>query len=279
MNPINTRALFLDLDGTLLNDAKEITPGNRLAIEQALAAGHKVIIATGRPLLSAVQQAEKLGLTHPGCYVIAFNGGMVCDMGDLSLLCKQLVPRDLMRKVMEEAIRRGIHVQTYGEKDVLVLPPCDDESIRRYCSIIHTTFRVIDSLDEVEQDPAKVLIIDYQDPRPLAEFQQWLHTWADEVLDSFFSCDYYVEIVPKGVNKGTALLSLAETLGIPVENTVCAGDSANDLAMLEAAHVGCAMANATEEVKAASNYVTRRDNNHDGIQEIIERFLLREAEA
>ena len=69
------KALFLDLDGTLLTDDKQIPEGNREAIYRMLEQGHSVIIATGRPLVSAVLQAEKLGLTSRGCYIIAFNGG------------------------------------------------------------------------------------------------------------------------------------------------------------------------------------------------------------
>lgn len=274
MNMNDTKALFLDLDGTLLDDKKNITAGNRSAIEKALDAGHKVIITTGRPLGSAVIQAEKLGLTQEGCYVIAYNGGMVYDMGSRSVIYQQTIPLPLMKKVMEEALKRGIHVQTYDDKDVLVVPQCDDADIRRYVSIINATFRVIPDLEAVTKEPAKVLIINYHDPKPLAEFQSWLRGWADGILDCFFSCDYYVEIVPMGVNKGNALLQMADKLGIPHENTIAAGDSANDLAMISAAHVGCAMANATDEVKAISNYITTRDNNHDGIEEIIDRFLL-----
>lgn len=274
MNEPKTKALFLDLDGTLLNDQKEITQGNRSAIERALAEGHKIIITTGRPLTSAIIQGEKLGLTTPGCYLIAFNGGIIYDMGSRAVIHQETLPLPLMKKVMEEANRRGIHVQTYDEKDVLVEPHNDDAEIRRYCSIIHTTFRVIPDLNAVTSRPSKVLIIDYHNPEPLKEFQNWLRSWADGILDCFFSCDYYVEIVPTGVNKGNALLRMEEKLGIPHENTISAGDSANDLAMLTAAGLGCAMANGTDEVKAVSGYITRLDNNHDGIAEIIERFVL-----
>ena len=69
----NTRILFTDLDGTLLNDKKEITPGNQEAINQALEAGHKVVISTGRPLASGLIIAERAGLVKEGCYIIALR--------------------------------------------------------------------------------------------------------------------------------------------------------------------------------------------------------------
>ena len=64
--------LFTDLDGTLFNDNKEFTSGNRDAINRALDQGHQVVISTGRPLVSAKLQAETLQLDREGCYVIAF---------------------------------------------------------------------------------------------------------------------------------------------------------------------------------------------------------------
>ena len=69
---MDRKILFTDLDGTLLNDKKEITPGNQEAIDEALAKGHYVVISTGRPLVSARIQAERLGLTKEGCYAITY---------------------------------------------------------------------------------------------------------------------------------------------------------------------------------------------------------------
>ena len=99
-------------------------------------------------------------------------------------------------------------------------------------------------------------------------------SWGDDVLDTFFSNDQYVEIVSKGLNKGNALLQMAEILGVDRENTISAGDAGNDLQMIEAAGLGCAMSNATDEIKAAAGYITERNNNECGVAEIIDRFIL-----
>ena len=267
------KALFLDLDGTLLNDQKEITPGNRTAIEKALAAGHRVVITTGRPLVSAIEQARRLGLTAPGCYLIAFNGGILYDMGTQKVLFKETVPLDLVRPIFAEAERRGLHIQTYDEERVLVEPRCDSENVRRYCSIILMEYAVIPSVDALTREPAKMLVIDFEHKEPLIAFRDWVLEHYGERLDSFFSCEQYLEIIPRGLSKGSALLQLAQRLGIPRENTVSAGDAANDLSMLRAAGVGVAMCNGTDEAKAAADVVTTRDNNHDGIAEVIEKYL------
>lgn len=270
---MNAKALFLDLDGTLLNDAKEITPGNRAAICQALEVGHKVIITTGRPLPSAVQQAERLGMTKPGCYVIAYNGGVIYDMGERKTIFQRAISLTLVRKAFTEANRRGLHIQTYNGQHVLVEPRCDDADLLRYCKYTNMAYQVISSVEELEQEPAKMLLINFDNAAPLVEYSQWLTSWAGSELDSFFSCDQYLEVVPYGLNKGTALTQTAKLLGVFPENTIAVGDAANDLPMLRAAHVGVGMCNATDEVKAAADYITVRDNNHDAIAEVIEKLI------
>lgn len=271
---MSTKALFLDLDGTLLTDDKQITAGNRSAIKRALDQGHKVVIDTGRPLVSAVKQAKALGLDTEGCYVIAFNGGIIMDMGSGKIIHRSTVPLELVFAVMEEAERWGLHSQTYDEEFVLVEPKWDNDSVRRYCSLIKVEHRVIESVRQMTQEPPKVLIIDYSASENLSRFHDWVLERFGERLDVFFSCDYYVEVVSGGTNKGNALLQLADLLGIPREDTIAAGDAANDLSMLDAAGLGVCMVNGTDEAKSHAGYITQRDNNHDGVAEIIERFML-----
>ena len=145
------KALFLDLDGTLLDDAKNVPAGNRRAIEEMLAAGHAAIITTGRTLASALIQARRLELDGPGCYIIAFNGGQIYDCGARKKVFESQVPLELVRLLFAEANRRGIHVQTYDDTDVLVEPRCDNETVRRYTGLNRTTFRVIDSVEDLKE--------------------------------------------------------------------------------------------------------------------------------
>lgn len=268
------KALFLDLDGTLLDDQKNVPEANSVALKKMLDAGHSAVIATGRPLSSAVILAEELKLTDPGCYLIAYNGGILYDTARKKEIFRSTLPLEYVRKTFDEANRRGIHIQTYGKTKVLVEPRCDDEAIRIYCSKIRVEYEVIPHIDLLKEEPVKMLIIDFHDPAPLEEFRQWVATWGEAEIDTFFSCDEYVEIVRKGLNKGNALRKMAEILGVSVENTIAAGDAANDIDMLKAAGIGCAMANATEEVKKSADYITTLNNNRGGVAEIIERFIL-----
>lgn len=83
-----------------------------------------------------------------------------------------------------------------------------------------------------------------------------------------------MEVTAQGVDKGTALLALADMLGIPREATAAIGDSENDHAMLARAGVAAVMANALPEIRALGDIVSTRDNDHDGVAELFERLGL-----
>lgn len=268
------KALFLDLDGTLLNDKKEITPGNYHAIRQALGEGHKIIIATGRPLASAIKQAERLGLTEKGCYVISFNGGVIFDMGNQEVITSHAIPLAVVAEIFREANKRNIHIQTYTADHVVVEARCDDDQVRTYCNRSNINYEVLPDISHLYDAPPKMLTIDYESGEALTEFRDWINEHCSEELDSFFSATCYLEIVPKGINKGRALLDLSAALGIPVEATIAAGDEANDIPMIKTAGLGVCMENGIPEAKAVADYITLADNNQNGIAEVINTFML-----
>ena len=268
------KALFTDLDGTLLNDLGQITEGNRAAIQAMTDAGHQFILATGRPLLSGIQQAEILGLNREGCYLIAFNGAMLYDLGRAKTLFRMSLPLELTGKIFRLAGEYGLHVQTYDETNVLALPDGNMEILEGYCRRLGMEPRILADIRDLHREPEKILVSEMNDLERLAAFDRALHAMADAEIDSYHSNPYYLEIVRTGMNKGKALLQMCDLLGIPYEGTFAAGDASNDIGMIRAAHTGVAMANADPEVKEAADRVTVRDNNHDGIAEIIETMIL-----
>lgn len=268
------RMLFMDLDGTLLNDQKEITPGNRAALEAALERGHGVIITTGRPLKSAMAQARKLQLDKPGCYLIAYNGAMIYDWADNRQLFARTLDIPTVLDIFDYVNQQGFHLQTYDTWDVLVEPRCDDAIVRQYCDLIRMDFKVIrDVHTDLREEPVKILIIEQQDLPGIQRLQQQIGQHFGHKVDTFFSNPTYMEVVPAGMNKGEAVRMLCQMLHVPIENAVAVGDAANDLSMIRMAGIGIAMANGTDEVKKVANYVTTCDNNNDGIAEVVERFF------
>lgn len=271
---MDCKILFLDLDGTLLNSQREVSPGNRAALEQALSLGHKVVINTGRPLHSAIIQNDRLGFHQEGCYVVSFNGGIIYDAYREKIVYNHCLPLDTAKKILTLCGQMGVHTQTYDREDVLVEPKWEDELLKKYCGRILMNYRVLPSFEEgLTEEPPKILAVSDTDRPALERLQRELPERFGDV-DCFFSAKHLLEIVPKGVHKGSALVRLCGILDIPVANSVAAGDEENDITMLHTAGVGCAMQNAVQTVKAAADYVTVHNNDEDGIAEIVEKFLL-----
>jgi len=268
------KAVFLDLDGTLLADDKSIPAINMQAIDKARRQGNCIVISTGRPLKSAVILAQDLGLTGEGNYLIAYNGGLLYNTFEKKILFKSAIPLDTVRNVFEHAHVRKLHLQTYDSEHVLVLPEGDDEDVRIYCSKVRMEYRVLPSPLSITEEPVKMLAINRADPVALAEFINWVEINYPDHLAAFYSNPTYVEIVNKGLNKGNALRQLASVLNIDIRDTIAAGDQSNDMDMIMAAGIGCAVSNATDQVKAVADYVTEKDNNNGAVAEILEKFVL-----
>ena len=267
--------LFLDLDGTLLNDRKEITEGNRRAIGEALAAGRRIVVTSGRPLKSSLAQARRLGLAGEGCYVIAYNGASIYDCSSGREIFRRTLEWEVLYAIFDEARRREVYVQTYDREDVVTEQEERVENARRYCSALGLDYRVIrDVRRDISAPPVKALFIDYRQREPLESVERWLRTALAGRADCFFSSPYFLEAVPPGMNKGAAVIELCRHLGIDAADAAAAGDEGNDVSMIRAAGLGVAMANAVPAAREAADYVTQRDNNHDGIEEVIRKFML-----
>lgn len=263
------------MDGTALDDAHRMSRENIEALEKAVRAGHEVVITTGRPTASAKLLLQSYGLDRVGCrYVIAFNGGVILDCGTGEVIFSRTMPLEQVKELALRARKAGVYLQTY-DKDTVVSER-DDENLAHYTEKTGMRGRAVPDLAEaLREAPCKALLIDLHDQKPLLAFAEQIKDWAEDKVDMYFSCAEYMEIVPKGICKGNALRAFCERYGCRTENTIAAGDENNDISMIQAAGVGCAVANALEHVKAEADYVTERDNNHSAVAEIVERFMLR----
>ncbi len=266
------KIFFTDLDDTLLNTKKQITPKTRKAVQEVLSAGHYVTITTGRAFPSALHLAHELKLDGKGCYLIAYNGGQIYDIMAEKMLRSVDVTNAQMMTCIQAAKEYGIHIQAYSDTDVIV--EADTEEVRAYCAIQHLDYKVVADVKNVLAQGTPKLLAICDDAKKLEGFRDLLQEKVGGELDLFKSSAKYLEIVPKGINKGDAVHFLCQHLGVPVQNSIAAGDQENDLAMITAAGVGCAMANAVESLKAKADYITENDMDHDGVAEILEKFIL-----
>ena len=273
---MNTKMIFLDLDGTLLDDEKNLPKVNRDAIDAALAQGHKVLICTGRALNSVVKLLPVFGLDRPGCYAITFNGGLIYDAGAKKAIYQKTLPLDMVKYVFEKAYEYGrIHIQTYTDNGFIC--EYDTKESRDYERSSKSERKVVkDIFEELNgQEPCKMLAIAYDCDREHIEgFRESLLEYSAGKMDVCFSCYEYLEFMPAGINKGNSIKFMCEYFNIPLENTIAVGDAENDITMIEAAGIGAVMKNAGDDIKQHGNYITEKNNNEGGVAEVIQKFML-----
>ena len=259
------KIFFTDMDDTLLNSEKQVTKENMDAISEALAAGHKIVFNTGRPLSGFLPILKELGLDREGCYAIAFNGGLIYDCAAKKTLYRRTIPLEYARVIFEKTAG-GRPLLPHLLRRPLFSAAMRVEETRIYTQAIHIPV-VEDPLlpEHLAKEPCKMIVIDLHDRAKMDAYRAAMEPWAKGKISMFYSSPHYLEHVPEHVSKGHAVKKLCELLQIPLANTVAAGDQENDISMIEAAAVGAAMKNATDAVKASADYITENDCNHSGV--------------
>ena len=136
---------------------------------------------------------------------------------------------------------------------------------------------VDDVLSALFEEPIKLIVISLDGREHLTAFRDNLAPWADEKLFSTFSSDILLEYSNLSSTKGSAVEFLCEYFHIPIENAIAAGDEENDITMIDTAGIGVVMQNGTAFTKQHADYITERDNDQDGIAEIVGKFVLSHA--
>ncbi|MBR4719150.1 MAG: Cof-type HAD-IIB family hydrolase [Lachnospiraceae bacterium] len=267
------KILFTDLDGTLLNSEKNISPEDLEAIKQLTISGHKFVISTGRPLQSAVLISERYGWNDDGYYISSYNGGLIYDCGNKQTIIRRPIPIPYVRHILDEAYKAGLHAHTYD--DVNVVSERDTKEFRDYTKGIMVPGVVVeDVVTYLKQEPIKVIVISQKSRKLLEEFRAYMTPWCKDKLTTVFSSPILLEFENPLSTKGFAVRYMCEHFNIPISDSIAVGDEENDISMIEAAGLGIAMSNATANTKAAADHITVNDNNHSGICEIINRFVL-----
>ena len=270
------KMIGLDLDGTLLNEKKELLPYTKEVLRRALDKGVVVLTATGRPWMGIPEELRKF----PGIrYALTSNGARILDIREGTVLIEQLLSRESAKKALEicekydtlqevyydgqgyASADKMAHVEKYHHN------PNMWEYLRTTRIPVQDIFRLVDE-EERGLDKVQALFADMNERR-LA----WDELSRVDGLELVGSLGYNIEVNAAGVNKGTGLIELGKLLGIKREEIMACGDGDNDTVMLREVGFGVAMANAEDQVKAAADYITD-SNDNEGAAKAIEKFVL-----
>lgn len=270
MTPI--KLVALDLDNTLFDDQKQVSSSNKLAIQKAKQQGVKVVVTTGRPLAAIDGLLEKLGLDSPDDYSVTFNGGLV-QKNDGQILAKSQLTKAEVLTIYRAAQELDLPVDVVSEGRVYSLASASRQSLYPTANPM-LDFTPLADLDDLPDDIIYNKVVLVTEPAYLDRQLTKLPADLHEQFEIFKSRDMVLEFMPKGIHKAKGLERLCRLLAIEQEAVMAIGDEANDLSMISWAGLGVAMANATEAVKAAAKVTTQKDNNHSGVAEAIQNYVL-----
>lgn len=270
------KLILLDLDGTLTNSKKVITPRTYAALMEAQERGVRLCLASGRPQQGIYRVAEHLHLAEHDGFIAAFNGGRIISCSTGQIIADCILPEKAFPIVCDLAEKHGLDVVTYQGDDIVTTSATSPYAIEEARINKMPLAEWSDFRTRVVHPIPKCLLIAH--PDKIAQFRTdeaaLLEQLKSEGLfETYASTPFFLECMPIGIDKGRRMQPLLDALGITTAEVIACGDGENDRTMIEMAGLGVAMANAMPSVLAAADFITD-DNEHDGIARVVEQFVL-----
>lgn len=275
------RVIAMDMDGTLLNSKKRISPRTKEALLAAEKAGIMLILASGRPTTGLMEFAKELEMDAYKGLLVSYNGSKVVSCSDGKVLFNHAMTVEEGKAVLE-------HMKKFDQ-----VRPMIDRGEYMYVNNVYNQMIQLDGKDfnviEYESRGGKFKLCEKEDLAAFADFPlnkilttanpEYLQAHYEEMMEPFkdtlscmFTGRFYFEFTAKGIDKAKALDSVLVPMGYKREEIMAFGDGHNDASMLEYAGRSVAMANAVEELKAQADEVTG-SLDEDGIALVVEKLL------
>ncbi|MFC1671842.1 Cof-type HAD-IIB family hydrolase [Planctomycetota bacterium] len=267
------KLIALDLDGTLLDDERNVPKENKTALRAAADRGVVIVLASGRMTESIAPYADVLGID---VQIMGYNGARVVGTAadGRPVLFHRPLRSEYADYIIEFHEDSGVQLNYYLDEKLYAK---NDERMRvwaefysdRTKSVVH----YVDSLRQFKGSaPTKLILV--SDPDRRNELYDEFRPKLSGTVNVIKTNPEYLEFLHVTVNKGVALQGMCDTLGISINQAMACGDGDNDTEMIAAAGVGVAMSNASEASLAAADYVTTNDNNAAGVAEAVEKYVL-----
>ncbi len=268
--------MAFDMDGTVLNDVKQITPDTQAAIREALGAGKDIVFCSGR----AVSECRDFLALFPEMnYLVCECGAFIYDVKNKKCLWKKTIDTRVVKEIRDALKDVDFMPQVFSGGELyhnreqtpllahyLMAPYA--EAVPKIVIGVDDVFAKLIS-EEITAEKINLYhtcVEDREVTRAALQARNLPLKYSDTEIAS-------MEVYPEEVNKGTGLKMLSQLTGISLEDMVMVGDADNDLDGLETAGLAIAMGNANDHVRDASDVVVA-DNNHDGCAQAIRKYLL-----
>lgn len=274
------KVIAMDIDGTLVNSNRIVTPKTKEALLKAQDAGVILILASGRPTSGLLELVKELDMENHHGLVATFNGSKVIDCQTMKELFNQTMTVEEGRAVLEHMkkfkvkpmIDKGDYMHVNDVFDNVIQFNGGPFNVIQYESR-GGKFKLCEQEDLAAfADYPLNKILTAGDPDYLqAHYQEMMEPFKD-TLSCMFTGPFYFEFTAKGIDKAKALDTVLRPMGYGPEDMIAFGDGHNDASMIKYAGIGVAMENAVDDLKAVAQYVTL-SNEEDGIAEALYRYM------
>lgn len=274
------KAIVLDIDGTLLNDEKEISAKTKETLITAQENGVKVILASGRPTTGMQKHVKELQMDKYEGFIVSFNGACVIDCKTEEVLFNQAMSVEDSKAILEHLKQFDVKPMIDKEDylyvndvfdNTLTLPTGEFNIIEYESRGGNFKLCEIDDLAAFVDFPLNKILV-AGEPDYLQKHYKKIQAPFEDRLNAMFTAPVYFEFTDKGIDKAKALDSVLPDFGIHANEIISFGDGHNDHSIIEYAGVGVAMANAVDDLKEAADEITL-SNNEDGIAVMLEKYL------
>ncbi|MGN1266915.1 MAG: Cof-type HAD-IIB family hydrolase [Dorea sp.] len=265
-----------DLDGTLLTSEKKMTERTKEALIKAAEQGVEILPVTGRPISGLPKEIKEFPQIR---YAVTSNGARIVELKSDKTLYEKTLGKEKARKILdilgEYDTLREIYYGGIGYADESKM-----QTIERYVPhpamahyICTTRKPVADVIKKFESEKGDLDKVQGLFANAEERFEAWRKIEEQVDAEVTGALNNNVEVMEKGINKGSAILFMAEKLGIQIEEVMAFGDGANDIAMVKTAGIGVAVSNGIQEIREVADLVTE-SNDEDGVAKIIENYVL-----
>lgn len=269
------KLIAFDMDGTLLNSEKKISPETLASIHHAFAVGKEVVLSTGRCL---PELQEYLSLIPELRYIVCTSGALVYDMKEKQAIYSNALAEETVKQIieisrMEDVMLHFLTTESIVERDKV--SHMQNYEMGIYQPMFQKTTRKVDDIAAYflsHPSPIEKINIYHTDPEARSRTMNRLKKYPLELI---FAESSSLECSSIGATKGNGLQKLCDHLHISMAEVIAVGDADNDLDVLGRAGLSIAMENANPNVRRLCK-VTVADNDHNGCKEAIDHYLLRQ---
>lgn len=271
---IEKHLIAIDLDGTLLNDEKTISPLSKKVLKLLENQGHLIVISSGRALRSVKYYAKEVGLKHSP--IVCYNGHLVTNLFDENFKSiSYILPENTVKKIYRELLDKNLIINAMSESTTDIYNDNDDGFLFAFYD--KESMNVNEGpLDENIHEDVYTCVMKYDttDPTKERDILEVVKKYPDISIRFWFGGDY-CELYTNDVSKSKAILDVANFYNIKKENIIVFGDSDNDKEML-CDYNSYLMKNGNPTLKEFSKHITSYINNDDGVaRELIKYFDLK----